>query len=143
MAFSLICLYRKPSAKLEFYDQLKNLLHSVDFNKEVILMGDFNINWSDKGGRKKLKNITDYFNLTQLIEQPTRITNRSETKIDLLFTNRPERITKTYNLVTGLSDHNIILFSRKLKKHCFHSSATPICTVNMNQSQLVNRKILG
>ncbi len=83
MAFSLICLYRKPSAKLEFYDQLKNLLHSLDFNKEVILMGDFNINWSDKGGRKKLKNITDYFNLTQLIEQPTRITNRSETKIDL------------------------------------------------------------
>ncbi len=68
---------------------------------------------------KKLKNITDYFNLTQLIEQPTRITNRSETKIDLLFTNRPERITKTYNLVTGLSDHNIILFSRKLKKTSF------------------------
>ncbi len=127
MAFSLICLYRKPSAKLEFYDQLKNLLHSLDFNKEVILMGDFNINWSDKGGRKKLKNITDYFNLTQLIEQPTRITNRSETKIDVLFKNRPERIIKTYNLVTGLSDHNSILFSRKLQKHRFHSSATPIC----------------
>jgi len=52
-------------------------------------MGDFNINWSDKGGRKKLKNITDYFNLTQLIEQPTRITNRSETEIDLLFTKTP------------------------------------------------------
>ncbi len=142
MAFSLICLYRKPSAKLEFYDQLKNLLHSLDFNKEVILMGDFNINWSDKGGRKKLKNITDYFNFTQLIEQPTRITNRSETKIDLLFTNRPERITKTYNLVTGLSDHNIIIFSRKLKKNIVFIPQ-PHQYVNMNQSQLVNRKILG
>jgi len=79
-------------------------------------MGDFNVNWSDKCGRKKLKNITDYFNLTQLIEQPTRITNRSETKIDLLFTNRPERISKTLNLMTGMSDHNIILCARKLKK---------------------------
>ncbi len=57
--------------------------------------------------------------ILQLIEQPTRITNRYETKIDLLFTNRPERITKTYNLVTGLSDHNIIIFSRKLKKTSF------------------------
>ena len=78
-------------------------------------MGDLNVNWSDKSGRKNL-NITDYFNLTQLIEQPTRITNRSETKIDLLFTNRPEIIIKTFNLMTGLSDHNIILFARKLKK---------------------------
>jgi len=52
ITFSLICLYRKPSAKLESYDQLKNL-HSLDFNKEVILMGDFNVNWNDKGGKKK------------------------------------------------------------------------------------------
>jgi len=79
-------------------------------------MADFNVNWSDKCGRKKLKNTTDYFNLTQLIEQPTRINNRSETKIDLLFTNRPERISKTLNLMTGMSDHNIILCARKLKK---------------------------
>ena len=63
-------------------------------------MGHVNVNWSDQGGRKKLKNITDYFNITQLIEQPTRITNRSETKTDLLFTNKPERITKTFNLMT-------------------------------------------
>ena len=117
MAFTFIYIniYRKPSAKPEFYDQLKNLLHSFDFKKEVILMGDFNVNWSDKSGRKKLKNITDYLNLT---------------KIDLLFTNRPEIITKTFNIMTGLSDHNIILFGRKLKNNIinhFHSSATPVC----------------
>lgn len=93
MSLTLICMYRKPSAKL------KALLNNCDFNKEVIIMGDFNINWNDKSGRRNLKNITDYCNLTQLIEQPTRITRRSETRIDLLFTNRTETVTKPHNIV--------------------------------------------
>lgn len=36
--------------------------------------------------------------------------------IDLVFTNRKERIIKNYNLLTGLSDHNMILTVRKLTK---------------------------
>lgn len=101
--------------KVDFYDQLKNV-KSSDQNKEIIIMGDFNINWDDKHGRKNLKRSTDYFNLEQLIEKPTRITNNSQTRIDLLFSNKPNRIIKTFIFFTGLSDHNMVLFSRKLSK---------------------------
>lgn len=69
------------------------------------------------------------FDLQQIIEGSTRITKSSETLIDLLFTNRPERIKKSYNLATGLSDHNMILFVRKLKTKIKVSA-------NMTQEQL-------
>ena len=54
--------------------------------------------------------------MTQMICKPTRITKSSQTLIDLIFTNKADRIKKTYNLITGLSDHNLTLASRKLTK---------------------------
>lgn len=52
----------------------------------------------------------------QLVKGPTRITSTTQTQIDLMFSNKPERITKSFNMVTGLSDHNLTLVSRKLPK---------------------------
>ena len=52
MSLTMICLYRQPTAKVDFYDQVKLLLNSC--NKELIIVGDFNINWNDKQ-KKKLK----------------------------------------------------------------------------------------
>lgn len=67
-------------------------------------MGDFNIDWEDKTNRKALKQITDNFDLTQLIIEPTRITTSSQTQIDLIFSNRPERVVKSFNLSLGSQD---------------------------------------
>lgn len=94
MSFILICLYRPPSSTIAFYDNLHKLLKQCQERKELILMGNFNINWENNSDRKKLKDITDKFNLTQLVRGPTRITHSTQTQIDLMFTNRPERIIK-------------------------------------------------
>ncbi len=111
-------LYRSPSSKITFFDQLSSILKECNFEKEVILMGDFNINWEDKCNRKALKQIANTFDLTQLIKGPTRITQSSKTQIDLIFSNKPERIVISFNMITGLSDHNLTLVARKLsKKH--------------------------
>ena len=83
-----------------------------DFNREVIVIGD--LNWEDKSSWKQLKQATDSFNLTQIIDGSTRITNSSRMQIDLIFINMSDRIIKSYNLITGLSDHNLILMSRKV-----------------------------
>lgn len=114
MSFIVICIYRKPSAKVDFYEDLKTLLDSCNHKKEILLVGDFNINWNNKADRKNLKSVTDHFNFTQLIDQPTRITNRSRTRIDLVFTNKPERIPKSHNLLTSLSVHNVIFFINQI-----------------------------
>ncbi len=58
-------------------------------------------------GRKKLKNIISNFDLKQLVKGPTRITRSSETQIDLIFTNKTDHVLKTFNMIKGLSDHNL------------------------------------
>ncbi len=45
-------------------------------------MGDFNINWDDKTIRKNLKQITDHFDLKQMINEPTIIINSTRSQID-------------------------------------------------------------
>ena len=119
MSLTLIVLYRPPSANIDFYDKFKEMLKQCDFKKEVIVMGDFNIHWDDNCTRKKLQQIMDGFNLVQMVKGPTRITNTCSTLIDLIFTNYPERITKSYNMLTGLSDHNMVLITRKLTRKRF------------------------
>nr|XP_055025620.1 uncharacterized protein LOC129415608 [Misgurnus anguillicaudatus] len=119
MSFSLIVLYRPPNSNIDFYEKLQSMLSNCNFDKEVMIMGDFNVNWEDRVVRKNLKQITDRFDLTQVIKGPTRVTPSTKTQIDLIFSNRPERIKKSFNMITGISDHNLVLVTRKLSKKRF------------------------
>lgn len=91
MSFTVFAVYRPPAASNDFFDCLNIILKQHD-KKEIILMGDFNLNWRDKKRRKKLKDIVKTFQMTQMICNPTRITKSSQTLIDLIFTNKPDRI---------------------------------------------------
>lgn len=64
------------------------------------------------------------FQFNQIIKGPTRVTKNSRTLIDMVFTNIIDQITKTYNLLTGLSDHNMISTVRKLTKKRLQSYST-------------------
>lgn len=115
MNFNIAVLYNPPSHNISFYDELSIVAKPLDFYKETMWLGDFNINWSDKSSKQKLKtNMTKFYYL-QMIKGPTRITKQTKTLIDMAFTNKPERIIKMYNLITGLSDH-MTLTVRKLTR---------------------------
>lgn len=123
MSFTVFAVYRPPAATNDFFDYISDVLKQYA-GSEVILMGDFNLNWLDKSRRKKLNDIIKMFQMTQMISKPTRITKSSQTLLDLIFTNKPDRITKTYNLITGLSDHNLTLAARKLTKSRYRNQNT-------------------
>lgn len=72
-----------------------------------------------KIARQNLKQITDHFD--QLINRLTRITNSTRTQIDLIFSNQAESILKSFNMLTGLSDHHLILVARKLSRKSLNS----------------------
>ncbi|KAK0138886.1 RNA-directed DNA polymerase from mobile element jockey [Merluccius polli] len=93
MSFTLIVIYRPPSSNVSFFDKFRDLLKQCHFNREVVVMGDFNVNWQDRLARQQLKQVTDSFSLSQIIRGPTRITNSSSTQIDLFFSNMPDRIS--------------------------------------------------
>ena len=81
---------------------------------KLILLGDFNINFlcsemnNDKAKKRKLLQVTNIYHLDQLISTPTRITERSSTLIDLLFTNTSHRVSDRGVIPSPLSDHCLI-----------------------------------
>jgi endonuclease/exonuclease/phosphatase (EEP) superfamily protein YafD len=120
---NFVVLYNPPSHGVSFYDDLDTIFKHVKSHNESIFLGDFNINWLEKSHRIKLKRLLQKHSLQQMVKGPTRVTRTSKTMIDLIVTNRPERITRVYNLLTGLSDHNMILVARKLTKQRFQQFA--------------------
>ena len=61
-----------------------------------------------------LLNITDIYNLKQLITEPTRITPLSSTLIDVIFTNLLDNTTCSGVSYFGISDHSLIYVYRKI-----------------------------
>ncbi len=95
MEFNIVVLYNPPSGcSVTFYDNIEELFKCFKRNCEVLVFGDFNINWLDKHCRKKLKDLTSKYDYQQMISGPTRISRKTQPLIDLVFSNKPERITK-------------------------------------------------
>ena len=83
-------------------------------------MGDLNLNWlASSSETSRLQQTTVDNNLKQMISVPTRITNHSQSLIDLLFTSNPEGFTTTGTSTLTGSDHLLIFgeCSTKLKSH--------------------------
>ena len=56
----------------------------------------------------------ELYQLTQLIDSPTRITNSSQSLLDVAITSTPEKIISSGVVHLGISDHSLIYAIRKL-----------------------------
>ncbi len=83
--------YRPPSSDLSFMTELSDTIQRVrSEQKEVVILGDLNCNMLKVNGpAKQLQDVLAENELHQLVTSPTRITEGSETLIDLLITNEP------------------------------------------------------
>ena len=80
-------------------------------------MGDLNCNLLSEvvsNNSSHLLNIIDIYGLTQLITEPTRVTQYSSTLIDLCLTNSPDKISKSGVINIGISDHSAVYLTRKV-----------------------------
>ena len=63
---------------------------------DVIILGDLNVNMIPKSKipkeKQELLNFSCAFDFTQLIKEPTRVSDTSRTQIDLIFVNNEHRI---------------------------------------------------
>ena len=98
-------------------------------NKNLILIGDFNVNFLDqvantgtdfsnneaKSTTNKLQSILSQFELSVVNKEPTRVTETSATLIDLVITNRPRWIKNSQVLDIGISDHKLVASTLSLK----------------------------
>ena len=114
-------LYRSPLIPYTIYAAIhENLVTVTSKYDHVILMGDSNVDHL-KPNLPAHKFFTTYvtepFALTQVIDEPTRITAKSSTLIDLILTSNPENV-KAHGVVDtpGVSDHCLIFCAYSIKK---------------------------
>lgn len=98
-------LYRPPRSNLEsffdyFEESLSNFYTTYD---NIICCGDFNINLLNinRNNAKQLEDIADIFNLTQYIQEPTRMADGSYSLLDLLYCNMPDVLS------AGVADYQL------------------------------------
>jgi len=116
----LLCYsYRPPSSKVEWVDLFSvSLDRSFNENKETIVLGDFNFDLLKSCiNSKPWLQLMESLNFTQLVTSPTRITDRTSTLIDHVFTNKPQNITEINIPSYALSDHFPVAITRK----CSHN----------------------
>ena len=115
-------------------------------------MGDLNCNFSP-GARcqretKKLMSILQSMNITQVVNEPTRVTRESQTLIDIICTSQPQNITSVKVVKSALSDHDMTAFVRKLNslKFCatrFNEDLLSVSWDNLSECQDVNNAWLN
>ncbi len=85
-------------------------------NKEIYILGDLNINLlaQNVSIAKKLQQIMELYQLTQIIDDPTRITESTKSLLDVCITSSTEKIISSGVIHQGISDHSLIYAIRKL-----------------------------
>lgn len=111
-------VYRPPATSPEFLEDLQTFLNSnVNKTTKLVLAGDFNlpnIDWislsagnKDATSSEKLFEIMISHNLTQIVQQATRVTSGSQSLLDLVFlSGTMEDFSVTVE--DGISDHKLI-----------------------------------
>ena len=106
--------YWPPNSQIEFLDKIEVLFQNLDNdNKELIIVGDLNCDFLSNNlsnHTKRFNDIVNIFQLTQLINQPTRITEKTASLLDVALVNNPENISHSEVLHVGISDHRKISF---------------------------------
>lgn len=107
----IICIYRSPSSSVtDFLTKLEQILSLLPHHSNIILLGDFNINYEDSNSmcRLNLCNLFDSLNLTMHVSTPTRISRFSSTTIDYFCSSLNASNVECSVINSGLSDHEAI-----------------------------------
>ena len=90
------------------------LRESVREGKDVIIMGDFNVNFLKQDEHKDFKALVRLYGFTQVIKRPTRISKDTSTLINLILVNNQAIISESGVFPMSISDHDMVGCIRKL-----------------------------
>ena len=134
-------VYHSPSTSdADFINYLRSVLDQCCENTDNnILIGDFNINTNVRSTYSiQLTELLSIYNMKQIIDFNTRITENSATKIDLLFTNSNNILCKKMDDFQ-ISDHETILFNIKSdREYQMRKTVKIISWQNYSKDNLIN-----
>ena len=111
----IVTAYRSPAGDTDcFLNNLEEALsHIYNNTVDIILCGDFNINYlNDNQDKQALNPLLTSYSLYSIIDFPTRICNTSQTIIDSIFINKFNNENCLVSpLINSLSDHDVQVLS--------------------------------
>ena len=121
--FIVTTVYRPPNASSDFFDHFEKLIKQIDDeDKEIYLMGDLNCDMlkkeklsSNNMPTKKLNSVYELYQLSQLIDEATRITMTTSSLIDHITTNTPEKNSHSGGLVFAIRKIRVM---QRNEKNC-------------------------
>ena len=119
------CLYRPPTQS-DFTVKLQEILFDLPQENETVLLGDFNIDLKNSKNCALVKNYNSLLRtcgLTQIISEPTRVTDTTSSLLDHILVSDVNKYLKHGVMPIGYSDHCLIFCTRKvnyeaINKHC-------------------------
>lgn len=117
--FTIISCYRPPNYEAKvFFKNLEQIVNGLEFgNNELYILGDLNCNMLLTDGsapNAQLNALCELYQLEQLIKDPTRITMNTRTLIDIVLTNKPQRIISSGVIHLSISDHSLVYAIRTI-----------------------------
>ena len=110
--------YRPPHSPVECFDLFEQLVNKAEsYYTDIYITGDLNCNLLLDSGEHHtmcLVSLMENYQLSQVINKPTRITGTSSTLIDLFITNNPDSIVNSGVCTLSISDHNLVYAVRKI-----------------------------
>ena len=94
------------------------IISALSLNKDIYILGDLNCDVSKPNDAVSqiLINFCTAFNLTQMVKQPTRITETSTTLIDVIMASNTDLVRDVKVLPCSISDHDTVYLEFDLKK---------------------------
>ena len=98
-------------------DFMNNYSQALTLGKPLLITGDLNCNLLDPGCSEvvALLDFCKSVNLTQLINEPTRVTETSSTLLDVIITSNVNLVESFGVLPCHISDHYLVHVTLKLK----------------------------
>ena len=109
-------LYRPPKNNT-FVEKLSNSLENIRKDDEIIILGDMNICLLRKSPfSKKYIDLLNLYGLSQLIDEPTRVTPTCSSLLDHVICSKENNVSQHGVIDLGISDHSFTFCTRKSTK---------------------------
>ena len=108
--FNICLIYRPPSARDDYYNNMLNNFELALSENEVIILGYFNFDYviDETLSTNSAHHIELLLNCSQLITNYTRSTSSSKSTIDHIYTSMPELHVSLGVIPCSISNHDII-----------------------------------
>ena len=124
ITFLVGMMYRPPNSSFNhFLESMEEILQTIsNLRLKCYVMGDFNINLLHSNDNStNYINLFQTYNFAQTITKPTRVTSRSATLIDHIWTNDMQHYIRSGILYNSISDHFPVLSSFSAFHQCNNS----------------------